>query len=274
MGRQPLELEKDYVLKVGTARAPMRVEEIHRVLNASTLAASGRKDSVARHEVGECTLQLGRAVAVDVAEDIPAAGRFVIVDDYEIRGGGIIREALRDREAVARDKVLLRNYKWDSSFIPQANRTDRYQQRPTLVLITGPREVDRKRVAKELEIRLFADGRLVYFLGMGNVVYGVDADLERTIANRREHIRRLGEVANIMLDAGMILIATAAELNQDELQLIKTSADPDRTVTTWIGDHSTTDIVADLFLDAADDPTDSAERLRQLLLRVGTLGRA
>ena len=109
---------------------------------------------------------------------------------------------------------------------------------------------------------------------MGNVVYGVDADLERNIAHRSEHIRRLGEVANIMLDAGMILIATAADLTQEEFQLIKTSADSDRTVTTWIGDQSTTDVDADLFLDAADDPAESAERLYQLLLRVGTLGRA
>ena len=54
---------------------------------------------------------------------------------------------------------------------------------------------------------------MVYFLGIGNVLYGVDADIERKPENRQEHIRRLGEVANLMLDAGIILIVTAAELH-------------------------------------------------------------
>jgi len=214
---------------------------------------------------------LGRAVAIDLAADLPPTGRFVIVDDYEIRGGGIIREALSDRQKLARAKVLRRNYKWEPSFVPLSSRAERYRQRPTLVLISSPHDVDRKRVAKELEVRLFDEGRLVYFLGMGSVVYGVDADLDRTTANRGEHVRRLGEVANIILEAGMIFIATAAELSREELELIRTSADPDRTVTVWIGESSATDVDPDLFIDADEEPAEGAERLRGFLLSIGAL---
>ncbi|MGH7582554.1 MAG: GTP-binding protein [Gemmatimonadales bacterium] len=270
MGREPLVRNKDYLLKIGTARAPMRIEQIHRVLNASTLATTDRQDSIQRHDVAECTLQLSRAVAVDLADDLPATGRFVVVDDFEIRGGGIIREALADPQASARDKVFTRNYKWESSFIPPAERAERYGQKARLVLITGPHEVDRKRVAKELELQLFADDRMVYFLGIGNVLYGVDADLERDTANRAEHIRRLGEVANIMLDAGMIVVASAADLTRDELRLIETSVDADRMLTAWIGDHRTTDFDADLFLDS-DDPEGGAEQLLRLLQESGAV---
>ena len=67
---------------------------------------------------------------------------------------------------------------------------------------------------------------MVYFLGIGNVLYGVDADIDRTDENRPEHLRRLGEVANILLDAGLIVIATAVELTAGDVEMIRTSAAP------------------------------------------------
>jgi bifunctional enzyme CysN/CysC len=273
MGKHPLERETEYLLKVGTARVPMRVETIHRVLDGASLATNGQRAAVQRHQVGECTVRLSKAVAVDVARQLPATGRFVVVDDHEIRGGGIILEALRDRRTWVRDTVRIRDYKWDASFIPPARRADRYGQQPTLVLITGPRDVDRKGLARELEARLFADGLVVYFLGIGNVVYGVDADLDRNGASRAEHVRRLGEVANIILDAGMILIASAAELTSEELHVIRTSAGPDRVVTSWVGSPSPADMDADLFLEVSGDLRCDTARLRRRLEDMGAFGR-
>ena len=137
----------------------------------------------------------------------------MIVDDYEIRGGGIVREALPDRQASVRDRVLLRNYKWEPSIIQPEHRAEKYNQKAALILVTGEHEHDRKGVAKALEGKLFEDGKVVYFLGIGNVLYGVDADIERKQENRLEHMRRLAEVANLMLDAGIILVVAAAELH-------------------------------------------------------------
>ena len=105
-----------------------------------------------------------------------------------------------------------------------------------LLLVTGEQEADRKGLAKGLEARLFEDGRVVYFLGIGNVLYGVDADIERKHENRLEHLRRLAEVANLMLDAGVILIVAAPGLTQEDLELIKTGVDPDRIEVIWVGD--------------------------------------
>ncbi len=173
---------------------------------------------------------------------IAATSRFVIVDDYEIRGGGIVREALPDRQTSVRDKVLLRNYKWEPSIIQPERRAEKYSQKAALILITGEHEADRKGLAKALEGKLFEDGQVVYFLGIGNVLYGVDADIERKPENRLEHMRRLAEVANLMLDAGMILIVTAAELTQDDLEVIKTAVQPDWIETIWAGDTITTDL--------------------------------
>jgi bifunctional enzyme CysN/CysC len=250
LGKQPLVKRKEYLLKLGTARVTCRVEDVLRVMDASTLDATTQKHAVQRHDVAECVLKLDRAIACDLAEEIPATSRFVIVDDYEIRGGGIVREALPDRQAAVRDRVLLRNYKWEPSFIPPERRAEKYNQKAALILVTGEQEADRKGVAKALEDKLFEDGKVVYFLGIGSVLYGVDADIERKPENRLEHMRRLAEVANLMLDAGIILVVAAAELTQDDLEVIKTAVQPDWIETVWAGENITTDLAYDLHLPA------------------------
>ena len=212
-------------------------------------------------------------MAVDLPDEVPITGRFVVVDDYEIRGGGIVRETLPDSQAAARDRVLLRNYKWESSFIPPEERAERYNQHPTLLLITGERDVDRKRVAKELEARLFAEGRMVYFLGIANVLYGVDADLGRAREDRTEHMRRLAEVANLMLDAGIILIVTAIELTREDLDLITTSVDAERIRTVWVGQHVTTNVAVDLQLEPSEDLVQGVDQLERLLQEAGAIQR-
>jgi bifunctional enzyme CysN/CysC len=141
---------------------------------------------------------------------------------------------------------------------------ERHRQRPALILITGEKGVDRKGVARALEGRLFDAGRLVYFLGIGNVLYGVDSDIERTEENREEHLRRLAEVANLMLDAGVILVVTAVELTQEDLDLIRVSVDPDRIQTIWLGSEVTSHISADLIIAAPGDPA-VVDRISTLL---------
>ena len=251
----------------------MRIESVHRVLDASDLSAVEGRRQVERNEVAECTLRLSRAVAFDEAAEVGATGRFVIVDEHDIRGGGVIREALRDEQAAVRDKVLVRNYKWEASRISPERRAEKYNQRPVLLLVTGERAIDRKNVAKELEARLFEDGKVVYFLGIGSVLYGVDADIERREENRAEHFRRLGEVANIMLDAGVILIVTAAELRQQDIEVIRTSVDPDRIETIWVGDHVTTDLEASVILSVSPHPDGEVQRLKTVLQEKGIIFR-
>jgi len=273
LGKSPFIKNRDYTLKLGTTRVPMRLEQIHRVIDASDLSAMAEADRINRHDVADCTLKLKRDIAFDLAEDIAATSRFVVVDGYEIRGGGIIREALEDQQAWVREKVLLRNYKWEPSIIAPEHRAEKYNQRSTLMLITGAQEADRKSVAKGLEARLFADGRVVYFLGIANVLYGVDADIDRTIENRKEHLRRLGEIANLMLDAGVILVVTAAELTQEELQLIRTSVGSDRIEAVWVGEHVTTDLAYDVLLSEHETVDEQVARLKNHLQEAGIIYR-
>lgn len=273
LGQRPLEMRKEYALKMGAARVPMRLESVDRVIDASTLEARPNATRVERHDVADCVLKIGKAVAFDLAGELPVTSRFVIVDEYDIRGGGIVREALPDQQGWVREKVQVRNSKWERGSIPLERRAERYNQRATLLLITGDKETERKALAKELEGRLFAQGKVVYFLGIGSVLYGVDADIGRQRENRLEHMRRLAEVANIMLDAGMILIVTAAELTTEDLEVIRAAVEPERIETIWVGDRMTTDLECNLYVSDGEGRTEALERIETRLKDLGVVYR-
>ncbi|MDA1194269.1 MAG: GTP-binding protein [Planctomycetota bacterium] len=274
LGAEPLAEHKDYVIKLGTARVPMRVESIEHVIDASTLAKREDKTSVQRHDVAECVLRLRRPLACDPGAAIEGTGRFVIVDDYDIRGGGIVIEAQADAQHELREKVFLRNNRWEKSLVDSAQRAERYNQRSTLVLVTGPREGRRKEVAKALERRLFDEGKLVYYLGFGSVLYGVQGEHgDSSEASHDDLMHRLGEVAHIILDAGIILIVTAQELAPRDIAIFRAVVQTDRIETVWVGDRTAMQISPDLEIDDhADD--EAVQMIRQRLQECGAIFRA
>ncbi|HPS02594.1 MAG TPA: GTP-binding protein [Candidatus Sumerlaeota bacterium] len=267
MGREPLQVGREYLLKMGGARTPVWVEKILRVIDASDLSVSQESDRVERHAVAECILRTRRAVAFDPAEDNARTSRFVIVDQYEIRGGGILREALEDEYEAVRSHVLLRNMKWETSRISRERRAEKYNQRPTLILVTGERNTGKKTFAKALESRLFEEGKVVYFLGIGNVLYGVDADIKVAGqgGDRGEHLRRLAEVAHLLLDAGVLLVVTAVNLKRVELDLIETTVGEDRMVVVWMGGEAPSDVACDLRLDNTHPLDDQVDKMKAVL---------
>ena len=265
LGREPLARDREYLLKLGTARVPVRVESIDRALDAATLAVRPAAGEVARHELAECVLQLARPVALDPAGVLVTTARFVIVDRHEIAGGGLVHEVLPDPQAQLREQVLLRNSKWETSFIAVDRRGERYRQRPTLLLLTGAEAAERKHLAKALEARLFEEGRLVYYIGMANVLYGVDADLGRAEEDRAEHLRRLSEIANLLLDAGVILIVTAAGLTGPEIEKIRTAAPAERVLLVRLGEQGEQGDRVDLCLEIGASEEAAVERLHALL---------
>ena len=309
LGRRPMVPDREYLFKCGTLKIPAKIEEIIRVINAGNLDSSENKLQINRHEVAECILKLKRTSAFDRAELFEGTGRFVIVDDYEITGGGIIREGLEDQHTDIHDKVFRRNYKWEKSFISSERRANRYNQKPHLVLITGGKDTGKKRIAKLLEEALFNDGKYVYFLGIGNLLYGVNADIKEMKkdyfnsaapsepsgdegkdstcikgdpgaentngdATRKEHIRRLAEVSHLMIDSGLILIVTAVGLTQEELEIIKTVVDPDRIETLWIGDQVTTDINCDFYFANGDAAEAAVQTIRERFQEKGVIFKA
>ena len=273
LGKYPLTTEKDYLLKIGTTKVPFKIEEIHRIIDASTLNSTESRDRIERHEVAECILKLNRAIAFDLANEVRSTGRFVIVDDYEICGGGIVLQDLEDNQAWVRNKLFLRDYKWEKSGIAWEQRAERYNQKATLILVTGEKHSGKKPFARSLESRLFTEGKLVYFLGIGNVLYGLDADIKGGKNNRQEHLRRMAEVAHILLDSGMILIVTAIELTKEDLDLIGAIINPDRIEVIWVGEKVSTDIVCDIKVSPTENLGKSVETVKKQLQERGIIFR-
>jgi bifunctional enzyme CysN/CysC len=246
LGRSPLVKDKEYYFKLGTIKVPVKLHQVLKIINASDLSILQNDDIINLHDVAECILTLGRPVAFDLIENIPATSRFVIIDKYEISGGGIIREALDDKYSLIRDKVVERNYKWEKSILSDKARAEKYSQKSILILFSGSKDSPKKEIAKRLETKLFADGKFVYFLGIGNLKYGVDADIKENGNHREEHLRRLSEVSHILLDAGLILIVTASDITLDDLEIMKTIVNPDKISTIWVGNDAPTELPLDL----------------------------
>lgn len=266
LGHEPLTGEKSYKLKIGSAQVGCRLESVSGVLNAATLD-SCKKNIVERHEVASCILRLDRPIAFDISGSSSDTSRFVLVDNYEISGGGIITDI--PSESDMSEKLTRRNIKWIKSSITANRRAEYYGQQAHMVVITGKTDTDKKSIARDLEKRLLDSGRIAYYLGLGNLLYGVNSDIKSDNSmyaadERAEHIRRLGELANIMLDAGNILIVTANELDFDELDTLYQTVSLDAVTSVWVGEqiHSPRDF--DLCFDKTDDV---AGRLAEILLQ-------
>jgi sulfate adenylyltransferase, large subunit len=269
LGKEPMVMNKVYHVKIGTAKVQAQLDKIVSVLDASSLDTSV-KQQINRHDVAECIIRCEKPVAFDMNT---SAGRFVVVDNYEISGGGIITESLTDELTDTRDLVIRRNFKWESSTITPSERAARLSQKASLILITGERSIGKKEVAKRLERMLFDDGRSVYFLGIGNVLYGVAAEIKTSgeVPERSEHIRRLGEVSNLLLDSGMILLVTATELTDHERDMLKITVDTDNIKTIWLGSNKTTDISCDMQIQDTSDIKATAGRIKEFLADNGII---
>lgn len=274
LGREPFVKEKEYILKIGSERVRMYIFDIIKVIDASKLNTDGMKKKVERHDVAECVLTTKRPIAFDLVSDFPLTSRFVIIDGYEITGGGIIRELIRDKTSTYRDRVINRNLKWQMGSIGRIVRNERYGHKPALVLVGGPEDKRKAEFAQKIEKTLFELGTKVYYLGVQNVVAGLDADMEvRSNSlyphDRDEMIRRLAELSYILVDAGMVLIATVSDLNWDEQETFITSVSPVRVLTLWLGDVEQCGVDADYIVEDIATAPDHLEAVMDLCKKKG-----
>ncbi|MCM8811527.1 MAG: GTP-binding protein [Candidatus Omnitrophica bacterium] len=264
MGKRPMVLNRLYKLKIATAQVPVRLKTIERVIDASSLRQASKKEIV-RHEVAQCVLHTSAPVAFDLTSELEATGRFVIVDEYDIAGGGIIRQMLDDDHADLRRSIAQREQKWDFSIVEPEERVKSYGHRAALVLLTGPVGMDKRTIAKELEKILFSQGAKTYFLGMGNLLRGLNSDVELHRLERHEHVRRMGEVAHLFMDAGLIVVATASGVNDAELEELQEVTARGTVLIVNVGKNNFKRAVIDLDLDPKLPAGKNAEKVFQLL---------
>lgn len=205
LGRAPLSAGRRYKMKLGTAEYSVVVEKVERVIDVTDLA-SVDTGFVERNAVAEVILRSRGAAAFDEFIDNPKTGRFVLVDNFDIVGGGVISmkglpdhrckpDSVSDDITAVAHKVSLRD------------RQSVNRHKPGILWLTGLSGSGKSTIAMEVERRLFSKGFQVFVLDGDNVRQGLNADLGFSPEDRAENVRRIGEVAHLFTQAGMIVIA-------------------------------------------------------------------
>jgi len=235
MGVSPLVAGKKYKLKLGSARATARLARVLNVLDASDMASAREKERVDRHDVAECILETAKPIAFDLASGDGGTARFVLVDNFDIAGAGVILESAEDGSSTDSEHVHLRESRWEGSAVPAAERAVRYGHRSTFVLLTGSDGPALESAGRALESLLFRRGRKSYFLGTRAVEEGLDSDVQEASDRRDELVRRLGELARILTDSGQIFITALTDLDEPEGRKLAALNAPNEIVVVRIG---------------------------------------
>lgn len=226
MGRAPMEVGKKYHLKIGTTKVEAYLDKINVSIDASEDLTTTTKAQIERHDVVDCHIRLKSPIAFDTNDVMEQTSRFVIVDNFEISGGGIIRDKVADEEEHFQAEALERDIRFERSKITNMERANNYKQSSAMIIVNGDEVGVQKSLAKALEEKLFNEGRFVYYLGFGNVKYGLDRDLLASESDKGEHLRRLSEVSYLMLDAGLLMIVSARDLDSFDINHVKTLISP------------------------------------------------
>lgn len=209
LGKRPLEKGRKYFLRVATKEVDCEVASIHRIIDTMDLTQQQGSGAVSKNQVAELTLRTKAPIAFDLSASFEATGRFVLVDEYDIAGGGIITELVHDDQEFLREEARRRDFAWVKGEVTVEDRAQQYGHRAAVVLITGGRHTGKSFLARKLEGRLVADGRHAYLLDGENLRRGLDADLtEEERGQTTEMTRRYGEVARLLTDTGLIVVST------------------------------------------------------------------
>ncbi len=199
MAEEPLVPARGYLLKIGTAAANAQVTHIKHAINVNTMEHTAAR-TLGLNEVGVANLSVDRPLAFDPYAENRATGRFILIDRFTNAtiGAGMIDFPLR-RAA---------NVHWQSFEVDKAARSAAKRQTACVLWFTGLSGSGKSTIANIVERKLHAMGRHTYTLDGDNVRHGLNRDLGFTEADRAENIRRVAEVARLMVDAGLIVLVS------------------------------------------------------------------
>ena len=188
---------RSYLLKIGTRTVTASVTEIKHKINVNTFERAAAK-TLELNEIAFANLALTVPVAFDPYEANSTTGSFILIDRLTNAtvGAGMVWFALRRAT----------NIHWQALEVDQAARAQSLGQTPAALWFTGLSGSGKSTVASLLEKKLHVRGRHTYTLDGDNVRHGLNRDLGFTDADRVENIRRVGEVARLFVDAGLLTL--------------------------------------------------------------------
>src|SRR3989339_646864 len=266
VGRAPMIKDKSYKLKLAATRASVKLVEIKQSLDVSDLTAVNTKRQVDRHDVAECIFETAKPIAFDTIGDLEVTGRFVIIDNYEIAGGGIIIENLQENESILKEHIKNRENIWDKGLIESDEREKRNKHRSKFVVFVGAPSDVKQSIAKKLERELFDKNHNVYYMGLSSIDYGLDADIKAYDLYMEEKVRRLGELARILTDTGLIFITTIDNADDFDIEILKMLSEPNEIAVVSVGESGLVKFNPDLEIKEYNDTADAVRKVINLLM--------
>ena len=188
---------RPYLIKTTNKTNEGVITELKHKVNVNSLEHESGK-TLELNEVGLVNISLAQPIAFDAYEDNKAMGSFVVIDKFtnSTVACGMINFGLRRAS----------NVHWQAVDVHKDTRASQKHQSPKILWFTGLSGSGKSTIANLVEKKLHAMGRHTYLLDGDNVRHGLNKDLGFTDVDRVENIRRIGEVATLMVDAGLIVL--------------------------------------------------------------------
>jgi bifunctional enzyme CysN/CysC len=199
MHDEPLLQGRSYLLKLGTKTVMATVSPIKYRVNVNTLEHLAAK-KLDLNDIGICGIEVSSAIAFESYRDNRVLGGFILIDRLTNNtvGAGLLHFALRRSQ----------NVHWQALDVNKVARARLSHQKPCVLWFTGLSGAGKSTIANLVEKQLHAHGRQTYLLDGDNVRHGLNKDLGFTDEDRVENIRRVAEVARLMVDAGLIVMVS------------------------------------------------------------------
>ncbi len=216
---------RSYLMKINHNTLPATVTEIKHRIDVTTLSKLAAK-TLALNEVGVCNLSVSRPVVFDAYANNRATGAFILIDRYsnETVAGGMIDFALRRATNIHHHDHL----------VSKTGRVSLMHHRPAVLWFTGLPSSGKSTIANLVEAALHARGAHTVILDGDNVRHGLNKDLGFTEPDRVENIRRIGEVAKLMTDAGLIVLCSFISPFRAERRMVRELLDSDEFIEVFV----------------------------------------
>ncbi len=225
MGREQLFPGRSYLMILNHCTVATAVTELKHKLDVNSLSKAAAK-TLALNEVGVCNLSVSRPVVFDSYVDNRNTGAFILVDRYsnETLAAGMIDFALRRAVNIHHQKIT----------VSKASRSNLMHHRPAVLWFTGLSGAGKSTIANLVEAGLHARGVHTLMLDGDNIRHGLNRDLGFTETDRVENIRRIGEVAKLMTDAGLIVLCSFISPFRAERRMVRELLDEDEFIEIFV----------------------------------------
>jgi bifunctional enzyme CysN/CysC len=212
MGNEQLLPGRSYLMKINHSTVTATVTELKHKLDINSFSKTAAK-TLALNEIGVCNVSASRSIAFDAYNDNRTTGAFILIDRYtnETVAAGMIDFALRRATNVHHQKIT----------VSKASRSNLMNHKPAVLWFTGLSGAGKSTIANLVEAGLHSRGIHTAMLDGDNIRHGLNRDLGFSEVDRVENIRRIGEVAKLMTEAGLIVLCSFISPFRAERRMVR-----------------------------------------------------